>query len=833
MDKFLMRFLMSFILLSALTGFADGEAGNTKKKNARNNPLLLEHPVLYVARPQYNYDHHNTETLFQTGEINTKLFKGKSSLRLWNPKNNNITVLLDVPEGIVRDPCLSFDAGKILVSLRRNIRDDYHLYELTLKTGGWLNAEKLTVTEKEKDIIENRTLSLVQLTFLSGASDIDPLYLPDGNIVFSSTREPKYCMCNRHIMANLYKMNGDGSNIQQIGKSTLFEGHASLLPDGRILYDRWEYVDRNFGDAQGLWTTTPEGFNHAVFWGNNTSSPGGVIDARILPGSSGEFLAVFTSTHDHPWGAVALIDRQRGIDGKKAVLQTFPADALGLIDDGSKDHFTESMRYDTFKKVSPKMEDPFPLSADWFLASGQTGEGNKIGIYLLGRDGTMEAVHTDSDYQGCFDPMPMKPATPPPVNVQTADLTKTEGDFYVTNVYEGFHMADVPKGSVKFLRVVESPEKRTWTQNRFWENRHGQQFPGMSWTDFNNKRILGTVPVEADGSVRFTVPADTWIYFQLLDEQGRMIQTMRSGIIIRPGETNGCTGCHEDRLATVPLPAAVPAALTKPPQPLKEWYGKPRLFSYVEEVQKPVFDRYCVACHDYGKTGDHPNMPNLAGDFNTIFNTSFVEIYQRHLIKTVGTGPHTKLKPYTWGAVQSKLADVMLNGHGKKEIDEKRRELGLYVDCKTQPEAADRVITWIDINAPYYPVYATSFPDNRFGRSPVSDAMWKRLAELTRVKTGFTDGDKNRTLDWLVSFSRPELSPCLEKLPKDSAEYQEALTILREGKASIEKYPRGENAAAVVLPPRDAEQEAKYQRFRRLEERMRQAIISGTKLRDR
>ena len=123
------------------------------------------------------------------------------------------------------------------------------------------------------------------MTFGAGVSDIDPLYLPDGDIVFSSTREPKYCMCNRHIMGNLFRMEGDGANIHQIADSTLFEGHGTLLPDGRIMYDRWEYVDRNFGDAQGLWAVNPDGTNPVLVYGNNTPSPGGVIDARPVPGT--------------------------------------------------------------------------------------------------------------------------------------------------------------------------------------------------------------------------------------------------------------------------------------------------------------------------------------------------------------------------------------------------------------------------------------------------------------------------------------------------------------------------------------------------------------------
>ena len=166
------------------------------------------------------------------------------------------------PEGRLRDPDVYFDGKRIVFSLRKNIRDDYHLYEINADGSG-----------------------LKPLTSAEGVSDIDPIYLPDESIVFTSSREPKYCMCNSHIMGNLFRMKADGANIQQIGKSTLFEGHGSLLPDGRVIYDRWEYVDRNFGNAQGLWTVNPDGTNHAVYYGNNTSPGGVVLNPQAIPGT--------------------------------------------------------------------------------------------------------------------------------------------------------------------------------------------------------------------------------------------------------------------------------------------------------------------------------------------------------------------------------------------------------------------------------------------------------------------------------------------------------------------------------------------------------------------
>ena len=777
------------------------EAERKRHEAALQNPLVQAQPILYVTRNQYLPDHHNTATMFQTDEINTGSFRGGGSLRVWNPKDNSVTVLLDVPQGIVRDPCLSFDAKKLLISLRRDINDDYHIYEYSLDLD---TATPLVVTSGTR---LNGT-PLKQLTVMPGVSDIDPLYLPSGEIMFSSTREPKYCMCNRHIMCNLYLMNGDGSNIQQVGKSTLFEGHASLTSSGQVLYDRWEYVDRNFGDAQGVWIVNPDGTNHAIYWGNNTASPGGVIDARVLPGNDSVMICTFTSCHDRPWGAIALVDRRLGLDGKEPVIQTWPVEAVDLVEVGN---------YDTFIGVKQKFEDPFPLSDEWFLASGMVGRGEEMGLYLLGRDGTVALLHEDGP--GCYDPIPVVPTTPPPVMASRVDLSQQTGWFYVNNVYEGHGMERVAAGSVKYLRVVESPEKRFWTAPG-WDGGTGEQAPGMAWNDFNNKRVLGTVDVESDGSAYFEVPADRFLYLQLLDENGMMVQSMRSGMIARPGEQNGCAGCHESRLDSVPNPTHSPIAMTKPPQQLRPWHGEERLFSYVAEVQ-PVFDQYCVACHDYGKL-ETESQPNLAGDLNLLFNTSYVELRNRKLVIVPGAGPHVKLDPLTWGSHKSRLVDVLLNGHPREEIDAKRREMRLMISKETHPEAFDRIVTWIDINAPYFPTYASAYPNNRFGRSPLDEPSLKRLAELC-------GGD----LRWSISFDRPELSPCLAKWSTDAqkrtSEYKEALEIIRRGQAALTETSRGEDPDFEPVIVRERDQQEKYDRLLNTERLMREAIITGQK----
>jgi len=742
------------------------------------NPLVRAQPIIFVVRPQYQEDHHNTATMFVTGEINTRSFRAGGIIKAIDfAKGQTVRTIFDAGEnGGIRDIDVSYDGRRILFSMRKSIEEDYHIYEIDADGTG-----------------------LRQLTSMTGVADIDPVYLPDGSIVFSSTRELKYCGCNRHIMGNLFKMGADGANIHQIAKSTLHEGHASVMSDGRILYDRWEYVDRNFGDAQGLWTVNPDGTNQSVYWGNNTSSPGGAIDARQIPQTQ-RVVCTFTSCHDRPWGAIAIIDSRMGIDGRIGVVRTWPETAIDLVENGD---------LDTFKQVNPKYEDPFPLSDEYFLCSRMTGDGEKMGIYLLDVFGNETLLHTEGE--GCFDPMPLAAKPRPAILPIRRDFKNANASFYVVDVYQGTHMKGVERPAVKYLRIIESPEKRFWTIPQ-WDGQ-GQQAPGMNWHNFENKRILATVPVEQDGSAYFQVPSDTFIYFQLLDENGMMIQSMRSGTVAQSGEITGCMGCHDNRRAAPPAASdRTPLAMQRPPSKLNGWYGPPRLFSYMKEVQ-PVFDRHCVSCHDFGKEAGKKLI--LAGDRDNTFNASYVDLWMKKYINCVGAGSHLTMQAHSWGAHESRLVQQIMSGHSK---------------VKLSSEELDRIITWIDLNGPYYPSYASAYPDNLAGRSPLSDAQIRELEELTAVNlTGLEH--HARQLSSQISFDRPQLSPCLESIKDDPKKMAKAIEIIEAGKKSLAENPRGDMEGFTPCPI-DQNRQGRYSLQRENELLIRAAIRNGDKIYD-
>lgn len=746
------------------------------------NPLISDQPILFVVRHQYKEDHHNTATMFQTGEINTNSFRGVGAMKAIDfASGGKVKTLIQTAEGVIRDPEIHFDGKKIVFSMRKNIGDDYHIYEINADGTG-----------------------LKQLTFAPGVADIDPLYLPDDSIVFASTREPKYCMCNRHIMCNLFRMDSDGANIHQIGRNTLHEGHAALMPDGRIIYDRWEYVDRNFGDAQGLWTVNPDGTNHAVYWGNNTWSPGAVIDARAIS-ETGHAICIFSSCHDRPWGALAIINRRLGVDGPASVVRTWPPDAINLV--RQKPPRPDAYGFDNFKQVKPKYEDPYPLNDKYFLCSRTIDERELMGIYLIDVFGNEVLLHTEEP--GCFDPMPLKSRPRPPIVPTRRNFEGGPGYLYVLNVYEGSHMEGVKPGTVRYLRVVESPEKRFWTHPA-WGGQ-GVHCPAMNWHGFENKRVLGAVPVQTDGSAYFEVPCDKFVYFQLLDENKMMIQSMRSGMTLQSGELTGCIGCHEHRLAA-PLPALAkaPMALRRPPSRLKGWKGEQRLFSYIREVQ-PVFDKHCVSCHDYGKEAS--KKLNLAADRTNTFNTSYNELWRKKYINAIGAGPADIQQAYSWSSHASKLVQVIRSGHNDVRL----------ADCEFET-----IVTWIDLNAPYYPRYDSAYPENLAGRSPLNNEQIRRLTELTGVPFAQL-ANHQRNVGPQISFDRPQLSPCLDRFEDPNAKYLEALEIIRAGRSMLQKRPRADMPGFQACTV-DQHREEKYTMRQQIELRNRQAIREGWKL---
>ena len=718
------------------------------KALVRENPIVNAHEIAYVTREQYASDHHNTATLFQCGEINERSYRTQGALKALDPKTGVVRVIVpEVPSRTVRDPEVDYDGRRIVFSMRKGKADAYHIY-----------------------IVNSDGSSLAQLTRAKGVSDIDPVWLPDGDILFSSTRNPKYCMCN----------------------------------------DRWEYVDRNFGDAQGLWVCNPDGTRHAIYWGNNTTSPGAVINARAIdPNDSSKVIAVLGSCHDRPWGALGIIDRAKGVDGKEPVLRTWPDWYRDRIHAGGKEDF------DSSRAIRLKYADPFPLDAEHFIAVRMTGRGEETALVYLDLHGNEVVFHAEAP--GCHSPVVLRASKKPVVQSEqrTFEAPTAPGLFYVQNIYVGTHMKGVKPGSVKAIRVVESPEKRSWTRPRGWEGQ-GAQAAAMNWHSFENKRILGTVPVEVDGSAYFEVPANTFVYFQALDAEGKMVQSMRSGAYLQPGEKYGCVGCHENRVGEAAPVTGKPLAMQRAPSKLDGAYNlaglergtPPHFYSFQREVQ-PVFTAKCINCHDYGKKAGE--KINLSGDKGAFFCTSYVDLWALGYVTCIGGGPASIQPAYSWGSHASKLTKK-LYGHGGVELTDEER---------------DRIITWMDVNAPYYPQYESAYPDNLCGRMPFTFAEKARIEKLCGRVISSAHGKRQREQ---LNFDRPECSRILEGV-KGKPACGKALALIRKGQERLKATPRCDMEGFVPCAA-DQAREFRYQRRLAEERRVYEAIRTGRKVYD-
>ena len=777
---FVLLFFMYAISSASVEFFADKKLANKT--------------IVFVSHKIYPYDHHNSATIFQQGEINQdswhRVAQGGAVLYLCKfdsaGKVEQLNEIEKVSKGIIRDCSVSFDGTKIVYSMRKDFDDSYNLYEYNLSTK----------TSR-------------QLTFMKDCSDINPTYLPSGEIVFSSTRASKYCACNRHIMCNLYKCDADGHNIIQIGNSIEFENGASVMADGRILYTRWEYVDRNFSGAQGLWTCNPDGTRHALFWGQETNNP--VLDAVEL--SAGKVVAILGSCHDLPWGALAVIDRNIDVEGKHSVVKIYPKEAIKLVD--FPDKWSDAMGHN----LKIKYKYPTIFDKNTIGVSRQLSESNgNLGLFLVDINSDTQTLIAKPKTQergwGLFNIKVVEPKQTPPVIPSQCDFNAETATVYVSNVYEGTHMKGVKKGDIKYLRIVENPPKLSWSIGAW--SAQGEQAPAMNYHDFDNKIILGVVPVEDDGSAYFEVPSGKFIYLQALDKNMKMIQSMRSGFSAMPNEVVSCAGCHESRKSPPPVSLKASKALRKKPAKIQTFSFCGKLFSYAKMIQ-PIFDNNCISCHEIG--GNAAQALSLSGDKGLVFSRSYMELHNRGSINVIGAAGNAVVQANTWGARHSTLIDVIEEGH---------------VEGLTKEEL-HTLIAWIDINAPYYPTDDTAFPNNPSGRSPLTADEILELQKLCKVKIldekyKHLIFSKDYKLE-LISFDRPDLSDILCKLEDDSPEYKRALEIIKLGAKRLKENPRPD-MEGFKISERSKKLINRFCKFQVLEKQSRNALENNKKLKD-
>jgi len=517
---------------------------------------------------------------------------------------------------------------------------------------------------------------LVQLT--DGApDDFDPCFLPDGRIVFVSQRRGGYLRCGRHCpVYTLFTMNADGGGIACLSYHETHEWHPSVNRDGMIVYTRWDYVDRDTNVAHHIWLCHPDGRDPRSFHGNypaeRKSRPWMEMSIRAIPGSH-RYVAVTGAHHGHAIGSLVLIDQHGEDDDAMSQLRRLTPESPFPEAEGNTRRLTV---YGT----------PWPLSETYYLCAYDPA-GRNHGLYLIDCFGNRELLYRDGSIAS-LDPIPLRPRPRPPVIPSSASpvaaaeaaggSARPAGTLAVMNVYDSDFTW--PAGAkVAALRIIQVLPKSTAPPNR----------PRIGVGNQTNARaVLGTVPVEADGSAHFRVPAGKLVYFQALDERGLAVQSMRSGTYIQPGVQLSCQGCHEPKRRIAAVARRVPLALRRAPSRIAPEADGSNPFNYVRLVQ-PVLDRRCVACHREKKALDLAGTPdkrngwtrsyaNLAGKYGFYYHVSNGSIRQ-------GVHGGSRAIAGRFGARASKLLAYLDARHYDVKLSpEERRRITLWLDCNSE-----------------------------------------------------------------------------------------------------------------------------------------------------
>lgn len=587
-------------------------------------------------------------------------------LCLLHLKTGKVTTLLADEKGGVRDPQVHYDGRKILFAYRKGGQPHYHLHEIGVDGRG-----------------------LKQLTD-GPYDDFEPTYLPSGDIIFCSSRCQRWVPCYHTQVAVLYRCDADGRHIRQLSANTEQENTPWVMPDGRILYQRWEYVDRSQIGYHHLWSMNPDGTGQMVYYGNQAPNTV-MIDAKPIPGTQA-VVASFSPGHgrnEHA-GIITRVDPRGGPDHGGMARALAPGIHL---------------------------KDPYPLTEKLFLAADATR------LFLMDELGRRKTLFTlpsgwRKGRMQVHEPRPVRARPREPVIPDRAVTQGQTGRVMLQDIYEGRNMQGIRRGEVKSLLVLEILPKPF------------NIFSGMEPLSYGGtfllERALGTVPVAEDGSAHVEVPALRPLFFVALDREGMSIKRMQSFLTVQPGESMSCVGCHEQRVQA-PRVGPAPLAMRRPPSRIEPVADVPALLDFPRDVQ-PILDRHCVACHDYEATqqgGPRGGGVILSGDRGPMFSHSY---YNLTIAAQFRDGRNLRESNYPPRSIGSSASPLL------KKLD------GGHYDAKLSDREKKVLRLWIDTGAAYPGTYAAmgtgSIGYYPYGGLDRSDLQWPEMQAARKVIHG-------------------------------------------------------------------------------------------------
>ena len=652
---------------------------------------------------------------------NERHFEPGTALGLYefNDTGGKVTPLIEDAQGVIRDPDVSWDGRRILFAWKKaDLTDDYHLYEYDVDTA-----------------------KARQLTFGVGVADYEGAYLPEGGLVFNSTRCVQTVDCWWTEVSNLYTADAGGGRIRRLTFDQVHDNYPTVLADGRVVYTRWEYSDRGQIFVQGLFQMQPDGTGQTEYYGNNAWFPTSLLHARGIPGR-GAVMAILAGHHTLQAGKLAVVDPRRGRQENQGVQLIAPVRP------------TAAERVDAYGQAGELFQYPYPLTDDELLV-GYSPEGwnppAHFVIYWFHVDGRRELLVADPE-QSCSQPVPLVARPRPASRPSHLNVQQETGVYLLRDIYQGPGLKGVPRGTVRKLRVVALGYRAAGIGYNY---NHGPAGDALASTPvsvgngaWDVKIVLGDAEVYPDGSACFVAPARTPLYFQAIDDRGYAVQSMRSWSTLQPGEIASCVGCHESKNQAPVATGAPTLAGRAGPQPLTPFLEAPHGFSFAREIQ-PILDRHCIRCHrdsaqfaarlvrpalvpphldevttnapagpavvTAGATGDRPlpreervafsllDRPVVEARSARRWTEAYLALTQARQVgfggeETFAGVPNDTvnwisaqsvpelLPPYHRGAARSRLMTLLAQGHGGVELSRKERET---------------IACWIDLLVPF------------------------------------------------------------------------------------------------------------------------------------
>jgi hypothetical protein len=705
-------FVIAFSVAHAEPNFEDDDelvrepstpaASKYARFDKKNSAFITFDKMVFVKRQTYHSSHFYTDFIDGCSRFG-------GNICVLDLQTGKVTDLIpEMKDGIFGRYDLHFSAKKIVFDWKKEPKEGFRIYEIDIDPRKAIAVGKprqVTFRPDDEDArirkYDNSGNGNTARMYYHQTDDMHPCYLPDGGIVFVSTRCEYGTLCDApdHLAtAIMYRMEGDGSKMRPLSNSAVSEFAPSMMEDGRILYTRWEYVDKGQLGVKCLWAMRPDGSASAEVYGNDIRFPPTFLHGRQIPGKP--HLVSFLGTPHYPQsgiGTVIVADLTKNIRTREPMRYITPHVDIRQEEGWNQFAHGEWRRHEN----GPLYMDPYPLTENDFLLSHnpdkEWDDPTAYGLYLINASGRHELIHKERD-TSCWQPIPLLPRkTPPVLPSQTNPELAKRGlaECVVQDVH--FGMENIEPGSVKYIRVMEQVP-RPWDCRQFWGGSgHTELVGGPS---LSVKVMWGVVPVEKDGSAHFYVPAERNIYFQALDENYMELQRERTYVNYMPGETRSCVGCHETPKDTPPALSGMPIAVRKRavmpgPQP-GDKTGK-QVIHFPSYIQ-PILDKHCIGCHK----GTWLKPFDLRGTPQGLYSVSWRSLHDRGCVPTYAEGSD-------WDGTEYAPAKSIGSHRSRlfKALKEKQHK-----DVKLSQAELVRLATWIDASGVFYGSYWGRRRDN-------------------------------------------------------------------------------------------------------------------------